>query len=188
MTVNPLMIEVAGPLNDAEAVDSLIVTTKENKKFKVSKKLMCKAQVIREILNDSDATGVELPLADVDAETLALVLDYLKYHDEKPMRDIEKPLRTQIKDVLEPWDYDYFTMKLLDGGQEKKHKKLLDVLKAANFMIILPLRDLCCACVASMLMGKNEQEILDLFGVTEPFTPQKEEELYREYPWLREKN
>eukprot|EP00759_Apiculatamorpha_spiralis_P052668 PhF_6_TR5937/c0_g1_i1/m.8585/K03094/SKP1, CBF3D; S-phase kinase-associated protein 1 len=181
------LVEVFGPLTDAETEEFFIVQTKETKKYKVSKKLLNKSQIIREILQDAEGPGVELPLNEIEAETLALVLDFLKYHDDKPMRDIEKPLRTHIKEVLDDWDYQFFTQRLLESGDEKRHKKLLDVLKAANFMIILPLRDLCCACVASMLMGKNEQEILDLFGVTEAFTPQREEELYREYPWLREK-
>eukprot|EP01009_Symbiontida_sp_KSa7_P007556 NODE_4477_length_346_cov_252.838384_g3874_i0.p2 GENE.NODE_4477_length_346_cov_252.838384_g3874_i0~~NODE_4477_length_346_cov_252.838384_g3874_i0.p2 ORF type:complete len:73 (+),score=28.77 NODE_4477_length_346_cov_252.838384_g3874_i0:25-219(+) len=56
-----------------------------------------------------------------------------------------------------------------------------------NFMNVEPLRDLCCAKVADMLRGKNEQEILDLFDVTDAFTAEEEGKLYEQYPWLREK-
>ena len=54
-------------------------------------------------------------------------------------------------------------------------------------MNIEPLRDLCCAAIANMLRGKNEEDILNLFGITESFTAEEEEKLYQEYEWLREK-
>ena len=68
-----------------------------------------------------------------------------------------------------------------------QHEKLFYTLKAANYMNIGPLRDLCCAAIANMLRGKNEQEIYDLFNIDEPFTQQEEERLYQEFEWLREK-
>ncbi|KAJ9436873.1 SCF ubiquitin ligase complex protein SKP1a, partial [Diplonema papillatum] len=92
-----------------------------------------------------------------------------------------------LKNLIPPVDWTYITTVLLEDGDEKKHDKVFSTLKAANFMNIEPLRDLCCATIANMLRGKNETEILSLFGILEPFTPDEEEKLFQEYEWLREK-
>lgn len=59
------------------------------------------------------------------------------------------------------------------------------VLNASNFLNIPPLRELCSAAAANMLRGKGEDEILSLFGVS-GFSKADEEEICRDYPWLRE--
>eukprot|EP01009_Symbiontida_sp_KSa7_P004695 NODE_2146_length_504_cov_403.092308_g1753_i0.p2 GENE.NODE_2146_length_504_cov_403.092308_g1753_i0~~NODE_2146_length_504_cov_403.092308_g1753_i0.p2 ORF type:complete len:131 (+),score=41.70 NODE_2146_length_504_cov_403.092308_g1753_i0:37-393(+) len=100
---------------------------------------------------------------------------------------LERPLKGKLDELVDDWAKAFCNETLLEGGNEKLHAKLFSTLMAANFLNCEPLRDLCCAKVADMLRGKNEQEILDMFGVTTPFTAEEEEKLYEQYPWLREK-
>eukprot|EP01064_Diplonema_japonicum_P024596 TRINITY_DN351_c0_g1_i1.p1 TRINITY_DN351_c0_g1~~TRINITY_DN351_c0_g1_i1.p1 ORF type:complete len:186 (+),score=49.19 TRINITY_DN351_c0_g1_i1:49-606(+) len=166
----------------------IVVVTRDNKKFEFSRDVVPMVRLIQDLVQDSDeGCEIEMPLPEVDSETLQCIWEYLDQHKTADVEKLEKPLKDDLKNLVNEADWTYITTTLLEDGDEKKHEKLFYTLKGANFMNIEPLRDLCCAAIANMLRGKNEQEILDLFGITEPFTTEEEEKLYQEYEWLREK-
>ena len=75
------------------------------------------------------------------------------------------------KDLLEngasKWDVTYLeSLKNVDD--------LVDLIVAANFLDIEGLECLGCAKIASVIKGKNVQEIRDLFGIENDFTPEEE--------------
>eukprot|EP01060_Flectonema_neradi_P013781 TRINITY_DN204_c3_g1_i1.p1 TRINITY_DN204_c3_g1~~TRINITY_DN204_c3_g1_i1.p1 ORF type:complete len:187 (+),score=46.88 TRINITY_DN204_c3_g1_i1:49-609(+) len=178
-------------LTDTSGVDwntSLVVVTKDNKKYSLPRDSTRMVKLVQDLLTDSeDGQEVEIPLPEVDSETLQCVWDYLSNYKTGEPEKLEKPLKDDLKNLVTDFDWNYITTVLLEDGDEKKHEKLFLTLKGANFMNIEPLRDLCCAAIANMLRGKNEEDILDLFGITESFTAEEEEKLYQEYEWLREK-
>jgi len=136
---------------------------------------------------DDDSAQTTVPLANVDAATFEYVADYLAYYTEpnKPAT-LEKPLKAALPELLNDWDKDYVYKKLFKDNNEKEHEALFKTLMAANFLGIEPLRDLCCAAIANMLRGKTPEQIMEVFGVTEPFTPEEERAVEAQYPWLKE--
>eukprot|EP01062_Namystynia_karyoxenos_P008301 TRINITY_DN1291_c0_g1_i4.p1 TRINITY_DN1291_c0_g1~~TRINITY_DN1291_c0_g1_i4.p1 ORF type:complete len:215 (+),score=117.48 TRINITY_DN1291_c0_g1_i4:87-647(+) len=180
--------EVGPDMDSVDWSKNVVLDTKDSKKLEVSRDGIKMSRLVHDLLSDSDE-GQEMvvPLPEVDAETLQCIWEYLEHYQGQEPEKLEKPLKDELKNLVPEWDWKYITTSLLEAGDEKKHEKLFLTLKGANFMNIEPLRDLCCAAIANMLRGKNEQEILDLFGITEPFTPEEEEKLYQEYEWLREK-
>jgi len=181
------MTEIKDLPTDLECIDHAVVITKENRKYLVHKRLLEQSPVIRNILMEMENDGLEIPLPDMESRTLQCVFDFQTYHEANPLKEIEKPLRAKLQDVLSEWDYEFYKTRLLENGDESKNSQLFKVLKAANFLILLPLRDLCCAAVAASIMGKSETEILSFFQIKEPVTPECEKKLYDNYPWLREK-
>eukprot|EP01061_Rhynchopus_euleeides_P001245 TRINITY_DN10893_c0_g4_i1.p2 TRINITY_DN10893_c0_g4~~TRINITY_DN10893_c0_g4_i1.p2 ORF type:complete len:188 (+),score=94.61 TRINITY_DN10893_c0_g4_i1:100-663(+) len=179
------------PLTDTKDVDwktHLVVETKDRKKYALPRDCVKMVGLIHDLLQDSEeGMPVEMQLPEVDSDTLICVWKYLEnYRNGEPER-LEKPLKDDLKSLVPDMDWQYITTELLEDGDEKKHEKLFYTLQAANFMNIEPLRDLCCAQIANMLRGKNEQEIFHLFNIEAHFTPEEEERLYQEYEWLREK-
>eukprot|EP00756_Hemistasia_phaeocysticola_P042948 Hpha_TRINITY_DN16998_c2_g5::TRINITY_DN16998_c2_g5_i1::g.56266::m.56266/K03094/SKP1, CBF3D; S-phase kinase-associated protein 1 len=178
-------------VQDVSSVDwaaNIVLDTKDNKKFEVDRDAIKMSRLVHDLLSDAEEGGeCTMPLPEVDSDTLNCIWDYMEHYKGQEPEKLEKPLKDELKNLVPDWDWRYVNNTLLENGDERKHEKLFLTLKGANFMNIEPLRDLCCAAIANMLRGKNETEILELFGITEPFTAEEEEKLYQEYEWLREK-
>jgi len=85
---------------------------------------------------------------------LQKVIEYLKYHDQNPPKEIRKPLLGKLEDVVDEWD-----VKFVDVEQDLLFKLIL----TANYMDIKPLLNLACAKVASMIKGKTAEEIREQY-------------------------
>ena len=126
----------------------------------------------------SEAEDHEIPLPNVKSEVLGKVIEFCKYHVEKPMNDIEKPLKSaKMSEVVDAWD-----AKFVDIEQEL----LFELILAANYMDIKPLLDLTCATVASMIKGKTPEEIRKTFNIVNDFTPEEEAQVREENKWCEE--
>ena len=180
-------IEYNTPLTDSDCVDYSVIITSDKKKFKVPRKVVQMSEVIKDILLTHEGVGVEIPV-EVDSQTMALVFEYIQQHsDDENISAMSKPLRKKFKDVVSSWDYEFCTQKLLRDGDDIAHAMLFKVLKAASSLLIVRLKDLCCAFVASMVIGKTDADVRSLFNVTEDITESDEKMLQEKYPWLREK-
>eukprot|EP00998_Keelungia_sp_KM082_P008431 NODE_4619_length_766_cov_49.774648_g4596_i0.p1 GENE.NODE_4619_length_766_cov_49.774648_g4596_i0~~NODE_4619_length_766_cov_49.774648_g4596_i0.p1 ORF type:complete len:205 (-),score=38.65 NODE_4619_length_766_cov_49.774648_g4596_i0:152-706(-) len=167
--------------------NEIVVTTNDDIEFVVPKSAAVLAKVLQDILVDTDGTDETIiPITNVDAATLETVAPYLHHYADKEVKPIEKPLRAPLTDLLNEWDRDYVYKTLFQSGDEKRHECLFKTLMAANFLGIEPLRDLCCAAIANMLRGKTPEQIMEVFNVTEPFTPEEEAQVDEEFPWLKE--
>ena len=63
---------------------------------------------------------------------------------------------------------------------------LIDLVVASNFLDIEGLLNLGCAKVASLIKGKSVEEIRDLFGIENDFTPEEEAQIREENKWAEE--
>jgi S-phase kinase-associated protein 1 len=173
-------------LSDGEQRSHVVLRTVEGRRFAFPRAVACCSLLIAEMLEDAEAGDlVELPLQSVDQKCLLSIYDYMDHHqtDARP-REIEKPLRSDLSTLVDPWDWTFVETNLLQGKGEKNNEHLFAVLNAANYLHIPGLRDLCGAMVAHMVRHKTEEEILNLFGVSEPFTKEQEEKLCKDFPWL----
>eukprot|EP01012_Entosiphon_sulcatum_P025767 TRINITY_DN31133_c0_g1_i1.p1 TRINITY_DN31133_c0_g1~~TRINITY_DN31133_c0_g1_i1.p1 ORF type:complete len:187 (+),score=48.42 TRINITY_DN31133_c0_g1_i1:37-597(+) len=172
---------------DKAGAEDVVLTTSDNVKFAISKKSINLSKVLKEIIDDV-ASGEEanVPLANVDAATLECVAPFLTHYTDAAPEPIEKPLKAPLPELLPEWDKGYVYGQLIKNGDEKQHEMLFKTLMAGNFLGIEPLRDLCCAAIANILRGKTPEQIMEVFGVTEPFTPEEEKAVEEQYPWLKE--
>jgi len=151
--------------------------------FVLSRKAAEMSVVLKDLLHDNADPKPVLPISIVSVSnlpvTLGFVVQYLEYHKDNKAKKIEGPLRDDLwkPTIISPWDRAFLYTHLIENNDETKHSKLLDVLKASNFLNIKDLMDLTCASVAQMLKGKKPQQIRDLFGIVNDFPPEEEKRI-----------
>eukprot|EP01033_Poteriospumella_lacustris_P005023 gene5023-3586_t len=125
-----------------------------------------------------DEEAQEIPLPNVKSSILAKVIEYAQHYISEPMYEIEKPLKSaNMKDVVQEW---YANFVAVDQDV------LFELILAANYMDIKPLLDLTCATVASLIKGKNAEEIRKQFNIVNDFTPEEEAQVREENKWVEE--
>eukprot|EP00475_Leptophrys_vorax_P026836 TRINITY_DN3813_c0_g1_i1.p1 TRINITY_DN3813_c0_g1~~TRINITY_DN3813_c0_g1_i1.p1 ORF type:complete len:216 (-),score=62.72 TRINITY_DN3813_c0_g1_i1:156-725(-) len=124
-------------------------------------------------VTDADATAKEIQLKHIKGEILEKIVEWMKYHKKITPRPIPRPLKTSnMKETVGSWDAQYVDCEL---------ELVFEVLLAANFLIITPLLELCCAKVASMMLGKTPRQIRKAFNIKEDFTPEEEQQIRKEF-------
>ena len=130
---------------------------------------MCKT--VENLIEDA-GTQAPIPLPNVSGRILRKVVEYCKQHSS----DIVTPEADQ-KEEMGEWDLE-FTRNL-------DQPTLFQLILAANYLDAKGLLDVCCKTVANMVKGKTPEEIRATFGITEPFTPEEEEQVKRENEWCQ---
>eukprot|EP00996_Jenningsia_fusiforme_P002548 NODE_3374_length_989_cov_45.597872_g3101_i0.p1 GENE.NODE_3374_length_989_cov_45.597872_g3101_i0~~NODE_3374_length_989_cov_45.597872_g3101_i0.p1 ORF type:complete len:190 (-),score=50.16 NODE_3374_length_989_cov_45.597872_g3101_i0:185-754(-) len=185
MTFRKLDSESLKKINPAEEI---VVVTQDECQYALPRVAINQSKLLTDLLEEQAGDErAEVPLANVDAVAFELVAEYLTHYagSVKPAT-LDKPLKAPLPSLLSEWDHDYVYKKLFKNENEKEHEMLFKALLAANFLAIDSLRDLCCAAIANMLRGKTPEQIMEVFGVTEPFTAEEERLVEEAYPWLRE--
>merc|ERR1712206_71637 len=113
----------------------------------VEPEVACMSTLIKNMVDDS-GTDEEIPLPNVKTAILSKVIDYCKYHKDSPPEEIQKPLKSTnlIECGVSEWDSEYVNIE-----QEV-------------------LLELICAKVASMIKGKNTEEIRKQFNIVNDST------------------
>ena len=170
-----------------ERATHVVLNLQGSKRFVLPRGLLDPAsELVTEILVDAEKDAAfDIPLPEITAGTMERIVEYLEKHQhDKPgaVRELDRPLRQPLQEVADAWDWNYVSG-LMDGHGSAK---LFQVLKAAVFLVVAPLRDLCCAGVASLVRDKNEAEVMAMFGLDPAagFDPAEEEALVRDFPWL----
>ena len=154
----------------------IVLQSSAGKNFNVDLKVANKSLAIRTMLealdvgDEDDKENVDVntvnndpvPLPNVDAKTLKLVLEWCERHrDDKEADEEEEEEEYEDKShqVFPQWDKDW--IKNMDTGV------LFELILAVNYLEIKLLMDLCCEKVASLIRGKTAKEIRETFGITE---------------------
>ncbi len=155
--------------------DSIVVTTKEGKKFTINKKASEMSLLLK---NTGEISDEVIVLNEVDEKSMELIIKYLnRWKDESPP-EIEKPLKSNnMKDVTDSWSADFIDLDL---------DTLTSLTVSCNFLEINPLIDLACAKIASLCKDKDEDEILKTFGITETFNEEEKKRIREENKWIEE--
>ena len=164
-------------LDEGGEDDSLKLMSQEHEAFEVPKKVALMSELVKTMV-EGDKDEKEIPLPNVKSAVLTKVVEYMRYHCDKPADEIEKPLKSaNMAEVVSQWDADF-----VDVDQEL----LFELILAANYMDIKPLLDLTCAKVASMIKGKSPEQIRKTFNIQNDFTPEEEAAVRAENKWAEE--
>lgn len=145
--------------------------------FEISKEVGAMSHLVSNMI-DIDEPGQELPINNVKGKVLEKVIEFCTHHVNSPLPEIEKPLRSnKMSDIVPEWD-----AKFIDVDKEF----LMEIILAANFMDIPSLMELGCATVASMIKGKDPEEIRKTFNIKNDFTPEEEAKVREENRWCEE--
>ena len=147
-------------------------------KMEVPAKAAMMSELIKSMLQDDDDDNEipEIPLQEVSKEILEKVIEFTVKHMDDPMKEIPKPIPTNdMKELVGEWDANF-----IDLEQETLFKVIL----AANFLDIQPLLDLGIAKVASMIKGKEVDQVKKIFNINEDITPEEEKKVRDENPWI----
>jgi hypothetical protein len=162
--------------------------------FAVHKRIARHCKLLDSILDELDllddesgSCGVEgsASVPDVDPDACVAVFDYLNLITTRIPTLIPRPLRVPLREVLQPWEND-FLQRCIENRDTRRHEKLLEIMKVSDFLIVDPLRDLCCAFMASILLDcSGEAEVLNLLGLPRPPTSEEMEPLFDQFPFLQ---
>jgi S-phase kinase-associated protein 1 len=90
--------------------------------------------------------------------------------------------------------YELKTMVDNEGKTEEKVENLMNykerlfaVILGANYLDSKKLLDCTCKNVAGMIKGKTPEQIREIFGIKNDFTPEEEEQVRKENAWCEEK-
>lgn len=160
----------------------LSITTKDAQVIKVSQDIRTMSKLIDESLMDNATEEAELTTTDVNAQEMNMIVDYCKHYEFKKIAtDIEHPLPSKDPKVYikDDWEREFIEKLDLDGKCE--------LLMAANYFNIPAIFELCCASIAAFFKGKDFEKIKGDFGLQDvTYTPEDEEKLKAEYPWIME--
>jgi S-phase kinase-associated protein 1 len=141
-------------------------------KVTIDEKSAQRSQLLKGLVQDFQGEN-EIPMPDIRGDVLKKVVEYLVHYKDTEPKEIPKPLPTNnLSEVTDEWDVNFINGIDLDTS--------FDVINAANYMDIKPLLDLSCAKIASIMKGKNADEIRGMFNIECDLTEDELKE-YEEY-------
>ena len=153
--------------------EKVTLTSGDDKNFECSSEVAQMSVTIHHMMEDLDNDDdTIIPLPSVEGKILEKVLEYCNKHVGEDKLEDEK--KTQLQD----WDTKF--------AEDLDQTTLFELMLAANFLDIKPLLELTCKTVANMIKGKTPEEIKEVFGIEGDFTPEEEEQVRKENPWLNE--
>ncbi|PWA57811.1 S-phase kinase-associated protein 1-like protein [Artemisia annua] len=179
----------------------LTLMSKDKEVFTIEQSLAIQSVTIKALVDDDCASSV-IPLPNVDAKTLTLVIEFLKKHALFTAAKDEYTKLTQLENKEEVEDSENGEKKRAREEEKKKldlldndvksvckdlnNETLLEVIQAANYLNIRALLDVTCQQVADSMKGKTPEEIRKMFKIKNDFTPEEEEAVRKENPWVHE--
>ena len=104
---------------------------------------------LKDMITLTSSTDDVIPI-EVDATTLKMVICWVEKHIHDDAAS---------NHLIGFWDFQFF------HELEKSNSQIFDIMKAANYLNIEPLLNLCCKVIASKLKGKSEIEMREMFSL-----------------------
>ncbi|CAK4097635.1 unnamed protein product [Aphanomyces euteiches] len=153
------------------------LVSSEGESFEVAYDVAIMSNLVKEQIEDTSDETQEIPLPNVKTNVLVKVVEFINYHHANPMKEIPKPIKTKFEDVVEKWDLDFIN---------QPYEMIFELILAANYLDIKSLLELACAKVSGIIFGKTPDQIREIFGIEQPFTPEEEKFIRDENKWPEE--
>lgn len=125
----------------------------------------------------------EVPLdlgAEVKAESMRKALEFLKYHENNPVKKVAKPLSTtSMEELVGKWDADFFDL-------EDDQDRLVDLIMIGNYLNCAGLVDTGMLKFATMIKDKEPDAIKKLLGIEYTLSEEEEKQVRDDNPWIFE--
>ncbi|KAL6873485.1 hypothetical protein ACP4OV_013567 [Aristida adscensionis] len=167
---------------------TITLISSDNERFDVAEAAARLSQTVANMADDGCTAG-GIPLPNVPARVLAKVLEYCNKHAAAAAAasgeaaagssSASAPAPETKKD---DGDLKGFDKAFIDVRQDM----LYDLLLASNYLEVKGLLELCCQKVADMIKGRTPEEIREMFGMENDFSPEEYEEIRKENPWAFE--
>lgn len=168
------------------------VSTADGEVFDVLRSVIeSKSKTARDVINgvDGDITTQVIPLlGGVTGPSFRRTIEWLDQHkDDKEPEPEPKAEGDQVQSIATSeqtpppicdWDKEFFA--------KLSQSDLFQLILTANYLDIRPLLNVVCRTVANMVLGKTPDQIYEMFGVKDKLTPEEEEEVRKENPWLED--
>ena len=155
-----------------EVERKITLVSSDGEKVEISSKAVQRSVLVKGILEDYP-DDAEVPLNNVKSNILKKIKEYLEHYENSEPKEIDRPLPSQnFKECVEDWDFNYINIDL---------ELIFELILGANYMDIKNLLELASAKVASIIKGKNTEEIRKTFGITNDFTPEEEQQILRHH-------
>ena len=152
---------------------NIVLISSDNQKIEIDSESAQKSHVLKGLITDYSTQQEPIKIPDIKYDILKKVVEYLTYYKDKVPKDIPKPMpTTNLSELVDEWDVNFINSIDLDN--------VFDMIKAANYLDITSLLDLSCAKLASLMKGKNAQDIRNMFNIECDLTDEELKE-YEEY-------
>jgi S-phase kinase-associated protein 1 len=128
------------------------IRTSDGKEYSVENSIITQSQLIKKMLEDLENVDT-IPLENINSSTFDVILEYATQHKDDIVP--EEPVEKSIEDLTEE------DLRLLDI----EHKKLFEIIVAANYLDFPSLLDVGCRIVAKRIRGKTVEEIQTEFEI-----------------------
>jgi len=156
---------------------SLTLVSSDGPSVSVNARLQGLSSLLQRLTADSSPQS-PISLPNISSAVLYKIVEYYEHHHYTTPPPIKKPLASdRIEEaVTDPWDAPF-----INGMSEEL---LVDVIMACNDLGLYGLFDLSCAKSATFFKGKSVEELKHKYHITEDLTPEMEEKILRENPWI----
>ncbi|GLJ19919.1 hypothetical protein SUGI_0360870 [Cryptomeria japonica] len=152
------------------AQPNVILRSSDNVDFHVEYEEALQMDSIKLFIEDPDVDRtlpVKFSNEKVTGPILEKIIEYIKYHLEanksgKPEEDLKK------------WDTKFVNV---------NERILFELTMAAKFLNVSNLLDLLCKTVADKIKDLSPEQIRELYGIRNDFTPEEEDQIRRENEW-----
>lgn len=170
-------------------MEHIILVSATGEKFNANANTIVYSQVVKEMIDcddyDDEMVECEVNMLNVSNQELRRIIDYCEYHvagkgDKlKEVDPIEAPLKSKdISEIVPEWYANFITPLCNDD--------VFKLMKAANYMHVETLIELCSAYIGTKIKGKSPEEIRKTFGITADFTDEEKEAFKKEHAWIKE--
>ena len=155
---------------------TLFLISSEGIKEPISLKAGLRSQLIKTMIEINPDSN-EIPL-DIESNILKKIKEYLEHYENEEPPEIERPLPSlNFKECVSEWDYNFMNLGV---------DTIMSLSLASNKMDIKSLLELTSAKTASIIKGKNTEEIRKEFNIEDDFTPEEEQQILEENQWCME--
>jgi len=165
--------DISDPTSQTSIVGEtpLVVKSKKGVPVKFSPSIRDFCGLLQDIDTDEP---VEL---DLSTTVLIRVKEFFDHHKYKKLKPIQKPIKTaKFEEITDTWSAN-FLKKLSD-------QDLADLMMGASYLQCEILFDYGCAFIASGFEDIAIEELAMKYGIMEELTPELEEQIRKEHPYL----
>ena len=163
---------------EVEYDNKVIMISSDGQKFEISVKAAMRSQIMKESIMGNNQEEIEFNANNINGDILKKVVEYLEHYENEEPKEIERPLPSlNFKECVDEWDYNFIDVDI---------NTIFKIINASNYLNIPPLLELASAKMASIIKGKTTEEVRQLFGIQNEFTPEEEEQIIEENKWCME--